>query len=161
MKITKGTLHFYGQRKTNISTVHSISLKKVQMSMLLLQVVTMLDIQVIFLDSVFLLSFEMKFDMRISKIHSAQNKNEVWPLNFVHWFLKSCIENSKSRYLQFEFKLWFKRNTNKDTLLKCRFIKSNFFPNENLESWILFSTLDSPVIKTLETHSLNVKKVCL
>ena len=68
------------------------------MSMLLLQVVTMLDIQVIFLDSVFLLSFEMKFDMRISKMYSAQNKNEVWPLNFVHWSLKRCSENSKSSY---------------------------------------------------------------
>ena len=126
LKITKGTLHFYGQRKTNISTVHSISLKKVQMSMLLLQVVTMLDIQVIFLDSVFLLSFEMKFDMRISKMYSAQNKNEVWPLNFVHWSLKSCSENSKSSY---NSNFGSKEKTNKDTFLKCRFIRSNFFPN--------------------------------
>ena len=112
----------------------------------------MLDIQVIFLDSVFLLSFEMKFDMRISKMYSAQNKNEVWPLNFVHWSLKRCSENSKSSY---NSNFGSKEKTNKDTFLKCRFIRSNFFPNENLEGWILFSTLDSPVIKTFRhTHSM-------
>ena len=130
------------------------------MSMLLLQVVTMLDIQVIFLDSFFLLSFEIKFDMRISKMYSAQNKNEVWPLNFVHWSLKRYSENSKSSS-SYNSNFGSKEKTNKDTFLKCRFIRSNFFPNENLESWILFSTLDSPVIITLETHSINVKKVCL
>ena len=41
-------------------------------------------------------------------------------------------------------------------------VRSYFFANETLGSWTLFSSkLDSSVIKTLETHSLNVKKcVC-
>jgi hypothetical protein len=39
------------------------------------------------------------------------------------------------------------------------FVRSYFFTNEILGSWTLFSSkLDSPVIKTLETPSLNVKK---
>ena len=39
------------------------------------------------------------------------------------------------------------------------FVRSNFFTNETLGSWTLVSSkLDSPVIKTLEKHSLNVKK---
>ena len=39
------------------------------------------------------------------------------------------------------------------------FVRSYFFTNETLGSWTLFSSkLDSPVIKTLEAHSLNVKK---
>ena len=41
------------------------------------------------------------------------------------------------------------------------FVRSYLFTNETLGSWTLFSSkLDSPLIKTLETHSLNVKK-CL
>ena len=45
------------------------------------------------------------------------------------------------------------------TYIKYGFCKSYFFTNETLGSWTLFSSkLDSPVIKTLETHSLNVKK---
>ena len=39
------------------------------------------------------------------------------------------------------------------------FVRNYFFMNETLGSWTLFSSkLDSPVIRTLETHSLNVKK---
>ena len=42
------------------------------------------------------------------------------------------------------------------------FLRSYFFENEPLISWTFFSSkLDSLVIKTLETQSLNVKKVCL
>ena len=38
-------------------------------------------------------------------------------------------------------------------------VRSYFFTNETLGSWTVFSSkLDSPVIKTLETHALNVKK---
>ena len=41
------------------------------------------------------------------------------------------------------------------------FLRSYFFKNEPLISWtFLSSKLDSPEIKTLERHSLNVKK-CL
>ena len=39
------------------------------------------------------------------------------------------------------------------------FVRSYFFTNETLGSWTLFSSrLDSLAIKTLERHSLNVKK---
>ena len=46
--------------------------------------------------------------------------------------------------------------------LKYGFLRSYLFKNEPLISCpFLSSKLDSPVIKTLERHSLNVKKVSL